>query len=354
MCLADDWQKQGAKLLTSSLAEFVLSLDFRFVSNGSISVYVQPRGKQPPTYCIRYVPTSTTLDHVGDSDIIIGIGDRSHWTHLTRDVSIDFQKGLSEIYSRRKQERPRLFMRKLVAVVFRGHVLVDNVTLSSSAHLAPFYYAANWLVLHQDERGGWPINVRRRINKHLPELAPGWYSAMAQGQAMSLLVRAYVRTQNSKYLDAALRATELLAVPSDEGGVRAQFADKFAWYEEYPTQPGSFVLNGFIYSLIGLYDLKTIAPASRSAQAQALLKDGMTSLVTLLPLFDTGSGSTYDLRHVGLHSAPNLARWDYHATHINQLLLLATIVDDPVAKRLFQETAERWIGYTKGRRASHN
>ena len=317
-------------------------------------MYVQPRGKQPPTYCIRYVLSTTDIDHVGDYDIIIGIGERSRWSHITRDVSTDFQKGLSEIYSKRKQERPRMFMRKLVAIVFRGKGHVDNVTLASSAHLAQFYYAANWLVLHQDDRGGWPINVRRRINKQIPELAPGWYSAMAQGQAMSLLVRAYVRTHNSKYLDSALRATKLFRVSSAEGGVRAKFADKFTWYEEYPTQPSSFVLNGFIYSLLGLYDLKTIAPATSASEAQSLFTDGMTSLVALLPLFDTGSGSTYDLRHVGLHSAPNLARWDYHATHINQLLLLATIEEEAVAKKLFKETAERWIGYTKGKRASHN
>ena len=57
----------------------------------------------------------------------------------------------------------------------------------------------------------------------------------------------------------------------------------------------------------------------------------MVSLTALLPLFDTGSGTTYDLRHFTMNreggTAPKIARWDYHATHINQLLALSTIQD---------------------------
>lgn len=63
-----------------------------------------------------------------------------------------------------------------------------------------------------------------------------------------------------------------------------------------------------------------------------------------------GAVTSYDLRHFTLGTAPNLARWDYHATHVNQLLLLATIDKDP----LLEVTATRWIGYMDGKRAAHN
>lgn len=53
-------------------------------------------------------------------------------------------------------------------------------------------------------------------------------------------------------------------VHSSEGGVLATFLNKFHWYEEYPTKPPSFVLNGFIYSILGLYDLMSIAPVDQS------------------------------------------------------------------------------------------
>lgn len=81
-----------------------------------------------------------------------------------------------------------------------------------------------------------------------------------------------------------------------------------------------------------------------------LFDDGMKSLKRLLPLYDTGWGSLYDLRHFTTHVAPNRARWDYHTTHITQLLLLATIDTDPV----ISSTAQRWKDYMNGHRAKHN
>lgn len=71
----------------------------------------------------------------------------------------------------------------------------------------------------------------------------------------------------------------------------------------------------------------------------------------MLPFYDMGSRSAYDLRHVTLTNiAPNIARWDYHATHINQLLLLATLDNATV----IQTTARRWINYMNGIHSSHN
>lgn len=71
--------------------------------------------------------------------------------------------------------------------------------------------------------------------------------------------------------------------------------------------------------IAGLYDLKTIAPARFAKEATALFEQGMNSLKAMLPLFDMGSTTSYDLRHFTLRVAPNIARWDYHATHVNQV-----------------------------------
>ncbi|KAJ8878740.1 hypothetical protein PR048_019326 [Dryococelus australis] len=174
---------------------------------------------------------------------------------------------------------------------------------------------------------------------------------MGQGHAISVLARAYFHSGGDpQYLDAALAGLKPFQIPSAEGGVLATFLDKFPWYEEYPTTPASFVLNGFIYSLLGLYDLRSIVPPEHAREAATLFDQGMASLKKLLLLYDTGSGTSYDLRHFTLGTAPNLARWDYHATHVNQLLLLSTIDGDP----LIATTAERWIGYMNGKKAAHN
>lgn len=329
-------------------AGYIFNVQMKFITNGSISVTLETNNGD--SMRIHYVQ-STTLMMFHSREIFYGLGDRrKKWSRITRDLIIDLQKGLALKYGKSKRNQLKSDYVKLVSICVRGHGYIDNVTLSSSSHLDQFYDAADWLVRHQDSRGGWPIMVKRRLVPEVLDLAPGWYSAMAQGQAISLLIRAYLMTKNHKYLDAALDATKLYEISSEQGGVLAKFAGVYDWYEEYPTTPSSFVLNGFIFSLIGLYDLTQVAPSDKAEPAERLYNAGIQSLKSMLLLFDTGSGTIYDLRHFTLGMAPNLARWDYHTTHINQLLLLATIESDPI----FRTTADRWVGYMKGHRAAHN
>jgi len=247
---------------------------------------------------------------------------------------------------------PTAVVRRVISVQFRGDGFFDNLTLSwTTPHLRMFRRSADWLVRHQDRRGGWAVPVERRLADGRLLLAPGWYSAMAQGQAMSVLTRAYLLTGDQKYLDAAKRATALFDVPSTDGGVLASLFN-LPWYEEYPTVPGTFVLNGFIYALFGLYDLRSAEDRAKRREdrnSQRLYAAGVDSLRQLLPLYDTGTGSLYDLRHVTLldggRQAPHRARSDYHVTHVIQLLALATINSDDV----IASTAARWLAYLEGR-----
>lgn len=106
-----------------------------------------------------------------------------------------------------------------------------------------------------------------------------------------------------------------------------------------------------MYSLLGLYDVQALRIPGATEKSKKLYNEGLRSLIKMLPLYDTGSGTFYDLRHFTVPGiAPNLARLDYHVTHINQLLIFATISEDPI----FETTAARWIQYTEGVRAPHN
>lgn len=85
---------------------------------------------------------------------------------------------------------------------------------------------------------------------------------MGQGQAISLLSRAFFHSGgNKQYLDTAFAALKPFKVLTKNGGVLSKFMNLYPWYEEYPTVPSIFILNGFMYSLIGLYDLFTLAPS---------------------------------------------------------------------------------------------
>ena len=346
-----------------SPAFFFLSLNVLFTVNGSLSVLVETTRHR--TIRIHYVCTDTVMMSVG-GETVYGLGsDRTSWwgSTLGRDITIDLQKGLGHKYGGRKKRTPEVVVRRIVGLELRGSGRIDNVTVASNGHLLQFYYAADWLVRHQDERGGWKIMVSRTVAEGQLSLEPGWYSAMAQGQAMSLLVRAHARSSHQKYLDAAMRALALFDISSVDGGVVARFMDQYVWYEEYPTVPPCFVLNGFMYALIGLYDVAVTAPpGDGQSTAMRLYRTGVASLRRMLPLFDTGSGTVYDLRHLTLGGAspPNRARWDYHATHVNQLLLLSSLLqnssvatDGPMAAE-FRAIAYRWLGYMNGKLAPHN
>ncbi|GAB0091759.1 D-glucuronyl C5-epimerase [Sergentomyia squamirostris] len=339
--------------------DLVLSVDLQLRLNSTFTVSLQHR-ESKKDFHIHYIVSDLMLS-IQDENIYYGVGvggvdanGTMGWKHLTRDLLVDLQKGVPTIVTapgekRRKLRRTEI---RITRLSFVGSGAFDNVTLSTSEHIAHFYDAAEWFVRHQDgTTGGWANSVRRRLGSGFAELPLGWHSAMGQGHAISLLARAYHHSRgDTRFLRAAIEGMKPFRVPSYQGGVLATFLGKYAWYEEYPTSPPSFVLNGFIYALLGLYDLNCTAPQGHSTEAGVLFEQGMTSLKRMLLLFDTGSGTSYDLRHFTLGIAPNLARWDYHATHVNQLLLLATIDRDAI----IEQTAKRWQGYMAGKRAQHN
>ena len=212
----------------------------------------------------------------------------------------------------------------LFKLQFIGHGQVTNNSLSNFEHLRMIMHGANWFVKNQDpSTGGWPtqiaFNKDREKYPQAAEIEPGWFGAMCQGQPISVLVRAFISTQDDRYLIAAEDALTLFNISSREGGFKAVFMDRYVWYEEYPTSPTSFILNDFLYSLLGLYDLQSVS-VKLQAHVSELYQEGLESLAAMLPLYDSGHATFYDLRHFTMKTAPMVARWDYHATHINQLL----------------------------------
>lgn len=355
---------------SSSVIQFKDTLEFDLASDKqvlSLDLKIDPEGggtgfrilsqlDSGEQFSLSYTQSSKYIQ-AKENMFIFGFGEKANnrWLRMTRDLFTDLRKGLASLGDKtgiKKLKKQRL---KVISLVFYGAGKVANISLSEAEHLRMFLHGANWFIKNQDSEGGWPSNVVFNPgSKKYPkaqEIQPGWYGAMCQGQAISVLCRAYHATKDTRYLEAAEAAIgPFLQSSSKPGGLKAVFMNQHDWYEEYPTTPSTFILNGFIYSLLGLYDLSHTNPAS--SKARILYDKGIQSLVAMLPLYDAGSGTFYDLRHVTMHTSPKLARWDYHSTHINQLLLLATINQN--STQFFTETAERWRGYMIGRRAPHN
>ena len=281
--------------------------------------------------------------------------DSTEFTHVVRDILVDTTKALSLLQmlpqNRKDSTQPgglKIGEIRLSNLQFAGNLQLRRPILQmTKSHGEMFLRTSEWFLKNQNDQGGWSVPVMRSIADNKLILPAGWHSAMAQGHALSVLTRAYHLTNDSRFVRAAQKSLNLFTLLARDGGVKNQLFG-FDWFEEYPTTPGSFVLNGFMYSLIGLYDFSTVKGFGN--ESAALFQSGLTSLRTFLPLYDTGSGSVYDLRHLGLKSAPNIARWDYHAVHIYLLKWLYTITNDP----FFNEVADRWIGYAQGKKAKHN
>jgi heparosan-N-sulfate-glucuronate 5-epimerase len=162
-------------------------------------------------------------------------------------------------------------------------------------------------------------------------LKPGWASAMAQGQCMSLLLRWHQITNDHKYLNYANQAYEFMKIPSSEGGVRAWDKEGNVWLEEYPSTDGpSCVLNGFIYALWGLYDLYRV---TGNSEVKEDIDRCVITLKNCISNFDVGYWSIYD------QYTFELVRYYYQKNvHVPQLCAMYDLTQEDI----FLHYAEKW------------
>jgi heparosan-N-sulfate-glucuronate 5-epimerase len=211
---------------------------------------------------------------------------------------------------------------------------------SNSSRQEKFLKAADWLCnrLEPNSRGFavWNHNFDW---EYRTTLKPPWYSALAQGQGISLLVRAYRETRSANYLEVATRAFQSFLASTDEGGV--SFTDNHGdlWFEEYIVSPPTHILNGFIWAAWGVYDYFV---ATGDPAAHDLFTRAVATLRNNLRRYDLGFWSLYEESGTRL---PMLASPFYHRLHIVQLRVMHRLTGDEA----FADWADRWEGYAKSR-----
>ena len=148
-----------------------------------------------------------------------------------------------------------------------------------------------------------------------------WYSAMAQGQVLSLLSRLHELTHDDGYLADARRVFRTIADLGPRSAPWVSWVDKrYLWLEEYPGSPPDHTLNGFLFALFGVYDYHQVTGDPAAAQ---VFRGGLTTIRRYLPEFRRPGGiSRYCLLH-GTQSAK------YHGIHISQLRALTKMTGDP-------------------------
>jgi hypothetical protein len=187
---------------------------------------------------------------------------------------------------------------------------------------------ADWTVREMDADGLIPILWRY---PHTFPLDPPWYSALSQGEAASFLVRAS-RTLEEPELEAVAARAATSLIDSRLGLVAA--TPEGPVLQEYPTDPPSHVLNGWIFALWGLYDLSV--SLERPGPYEEAFAAGVETLCARLPLYVIARNwSKYDLFP---HPVANIASPFYHRLHIE----LLTAMDALAHRDAFVRYRAKW------------
>jgi hypothetical protein len=211
---------------------------------------------------------------------------------------------------------------------------------NSKINYEKFILSANWLLdkltKNQNNVCVWMHDFNFEYRDTL--ISP-WYSGLAQGQGLSLLIRAYKETKKNIYKEACLKVFNSFTKEISDGGVN--YTDNFEnkWIEEYIVDPPTHILNGFIWAMWGVHDFKIFF---KNKEADELFESYTRTLTKNLHKYDIKYWSKYELSN---KSIPMIASYFYHKLHIVQLDIMFTLT----GKDIFKTYHIKWTKQLKNR-----
>jgi hypothetical protein len=159
-----------------------------------------------------------------------------------------------------------------------------------------------------------------------------WISGMTQGVIASALCRAYHLTHNDSYKKLCIESINGMLIPLEYHGALF-IGNNWFWIEEVPDEkPPQHILNGFIYSLLGLYDAYLI---TNDPKLLRIFKILLLSLKLRIKNYDLILWSKYDTTYV--------ANITYHFIHIVLLYTLYKLTND----NYFKNYSLKWLRMLK-------
>lgn len=213
--------------------------------------------------------------------------------------------------------------------------LHDEILKGEDQYLKIFETQLNWLIdeLYFVQDLNFAV-WKHTFDQYSYNIKSPWVSAMAQGQGISLLLRAYQLKEDEKYLQLAIYAGEAFFYELKDGGVAFIDDEGNIWLEEYPSIPVSHVLNGFIWAIFGVYDLYKVTNDKKYSQ---LFDQCIKTISKNISFYNVNGWSKYDLIRSDLSSL------EYHLTHIAQLQVLKSILNNS----FFDKYLDLWIKSVK-------
>jgi hypothetical protein len=197
---------------------------------------------------------------------------------------------------------------------------------------------ADWLVENLVEnRYGVPVWNHDFDWEYREILKAPWYSGLAQGNGISLLVRVAHETGEEKYSSATEKAYHSMTLPIDEGGVIYIDDKGDRWIEEVIITPPTHILNGFLWALWGVWDYYLLTGKN---EVKRDFESFVSTLCNNLHRYDIGYWSLYELSSLKLRM---VASPFYHSLHCIQLEATSNLT----GRGIFRDYAERWENYAK-------
>jgi glycosyltransferase involved in cell wall biosynthesis len=202
-------------------------------------------------------------------------------------------------------------------------------------HKEAFIAQALWLLDHEarlsGDTGGWPLPLSSLMPRTNAPSRPV-LSALAQGNGISVLVRAYQLTENAAFLQAAHRVIRTFELDILDGGINTPIGDNGICFEEIGVYPASHSLRGSLFALFGLYDYREI---TQDRKLEPLIQCSLATFHILIDAFDTSYWTYCDLLH-----KPFASRFE-HSLHVLLLAAFAEYTHCDYCAAL----AKRWATY---------
>jgi hypothetical protein len=207
-----------------------------------------------------------------------------------------------------------------------GHYLRGG----DKTHLDIFLNQVNWLEQHAITReDGAVVWVHDFDLQEGPiRLKAPWISANIQGFAISALVRGWRITRRPHLLELATGAIRVFELDCSHHGIRVN-AEGHVVFTEIPGLPAPGIMDGFMRSLLGLYDLYV---ETGDPKINKLFVHGIEGLRHFLPKWD------YREKWSLYSNCYYLCPPAYHS--LNRLLL--TVLARLSGEQCFAEYAEAW------------
>ena len=164
----------------------------------------------------------------------------------------------SVYYGTEVNGKPIGFQRNPVTVALQANEFYDKYKEKNDESSKTYFLNnVNWLVDNAVNKGYYSL-LQYNFPQPIYNVKAPWFSALAHGLALQVLIKAHETTQDLIYLTAAKSLLNAFFIEVENGGITYKDSSDEWWYEEYATNDKdsmiSRVLNGMLFTVLGIYD----------------------------------------------------------------------------------------------------